>query len=160
MWCWYLKYLYTWIQQIFQQNSGQNSWRVVTKVIKDKSWGEVTLMEQDTIQPHLHERGAIVRAVYHVREQRFISTWCKHPIGFNHDKSTRYQNLVVIIWLGLQPSQLGLAQLGKFQLKIISLTFCWYHDFQWWTIYTADYFQCKTLKSNSYTVSSVYQVMS
>ena len=33
-----------------------------------------------TIRPHLHERGAIVRAVYHVRERRFISTWFKHPI--------------------------------------------------------------------------------
>ena len=35
----------------------------------------------DLIRPHLHERGAIIRAVYHVRERRFISTWCKHPIG-------------------------------------------------------------------------------
>ena len=26
------------------------------------------------IRPHLHERGAIIRAVYNVRERRFIST--------------------------------------------------------------------------------------
>ena len=30
---------------------------------------------------HIHERGAIIRAVYHVRERRFISTWIKHPIN-------------------------------------------------------------------------------
>ena len=34
------------------------------------------------IRPHLHERRAIIRAVYHVRERRFISTWLKHPIPF------------------------------------------------------------------------------
>ena len=28
----------------------------------------------EIIRPHLHERGAIIRAVYHVRERRFIST--------------------------------------------------------------------------------------
>ena len=32
------------------------------------------------IWPHLHKRGAIVRAVYHVRELRFILTWFMHPI--------------------------------------------------------------------------------
>ena len=35
----------------------------------------------ESIRPHLHERGAIIRAVYHVRERRFISTWFKHPIA-------------------------------------------------------------------------------
>ena len=41
------------------------------------------IVEFDPIRPHLHKRGAIIRAVYHVRERRFISTWCKHPILFS-----------------------------------------------------------------------------
>ena len=32
------------------------------------------------IRPHLHKRGAIIRAVYHVREWRFKSNWFKHPV--------------------------------------------------------------------------------
>ena len=31
-------------------------------------------IKRKEIRPHLHERGTIIHAVYHVREQRFIST--------------------------------------------------------------------------------------
>ena len=51
------------------------------------------------IRPNLHERGAIVRAVYHVGEWCFISTWFKHPIviaqvGFD------WLNLSIVLWPG------------------------------------------------------------
>ena len=44
-------------------------------------WGLITKSDGSTqIRPHLHESRAIICAVYHVRERRFISTWFKHPI--------------------------------------------------------------------------------
>jgi hypothetical protein len=56
--------------------------------VLDSSCSNVEMSEKSCgIRPHLHERGAIIRAVYHVRERRFISTWCKHPIGWWHARN-------------------------------------------------------------------------
>ena len=52
------------------------------KVIHPKYYKTQINLALLLIPPHLHERRAIIRAVYHVRERRFISTWFKHPISY------------------------------------------------------------------------------
>ena len=42
------------------------------------SFGPQKYLSFNTAPPS--QKGAIIRAVYHLRERRFISTWFKHPI--------------------------------------------------------------------------------
>ena len=62
-------------------------------------------------------KGGIKSAVYHVRERRFISTWCKHPIPTLPAKSSLESFLAsfpVIVKEGLSPAFI----LISFELRV------------------------------------------
>ena len=57
--------------------------------------------------PTFTKGGHKERAVYHLRERRFISTWCKHPIHLTFDNGRERQKIInrsLLHLLGSLPS--------------------------------------------------------
>ena len=86
---------------------------------------EFFLMYQP-IRPYLHQRGAIIRAVYHVREWHFISTWCKHPIAIHmysvHPVWFKYFQ-TSFFHLTIYQSQQKVARISYGQHKCVKVVF-------------------------------------